>query len=402
MFAGRRVLVGVTGSIAAYKVCEVVSTLVKAGAEVRVVLTGAAERFVSPLTFATIARGRAYTDADFWQAEHGLPLHISLGQWAEVLVIAPLTANTLAKLVHGLADDLLGNIVLASTAPILLAPAMNTQMWEQATVERNWQQMSTLKRYHASGPGTGLLACDTTGSGRMSEPATLTDHIGSLLWTRGERDLRGRTVLVSAGGTREFLDPVRFMGNPSTGRMGIDLAAACMHRGAIVHLVHGPMGLSVPEGVVAHPVVTASQMHTCLLEHFEAASLVLMAAAVADVRPTFQYSDKIPKQALKDALDLDAVPDIVADLAARRRPDQVLVGFAAQTGEDFVALARQKLLAKGLDAIVANRVDLSGQGFGGETNQAILLNRKGQTQAVPLVTKLELSHRILDFLEEFS
>lgn len=399
MFAGRRILVAVTGGIAAYKVCDVVSSLAKQEAEVRVVMSGAAERFVSALTFASLARHRAYTDADFWSAEHGSPLHIELGRWAEAVLVAPLTANSLAKIAWGLADDLMTNVLLATAAPVLLAPAMNTQMWAQPTVERNWTQVLALDQFHSSGPESGRLACDSVGSGRMSEPDALVEHLASLLISGGRRDLRGRTVLISAGGTREHLDPVRFLGNPASGRMGFALAAACAHRGARVRLVAGPNTLCVPPGIEYLPVEDANGMREAMLDGFAGADVAIMAAAVADVRPGMRAAGKLPKADLPTHLPLVPVPDILAELAACRRPGQILVGFAAQTGDDFLVPARRKLVEKGVDLLVANRIDRSGSGFGCDSNQAILLGKQGQAVELPRLHKLELAHRILDSLE---
>ncbi|MGA7936053.1 MAG: bifunctional phosphopantothenoylcysteine decarboxylase/phosphopantothenate--cysteine ligase CoaBC, partial [Kovacikia sp.] len=277
---GRRILIGIGGGIAAYKVCEVISWLAKAGAEVRVILTNSAQEFITPLTVSTLCRHPVYTDQSFWQPLQARPLHIELGEWAEVLVIAPLTANTLAKLVYGMADNLLTNTVLASTCPLLLAPAMNTDMWEQQAVQRNWQQVKADPRVHAVGPGAGVLACDRVGMGRMAEPETILPHLLSLLYTRGQRDLAGKQVLISAGGTREYLDPVRFIGNPSTGKMGIALAQAAVHRGANVTLVHGsieaPLIAALP-GVRLIPVVAAEEMRQALLENFPDADWTVMA-----------------------------------------------------------------------------------------------------------------------------
>jgi phosphopantothenoylcysteine decarboxylase / phosphopantothenate---cysteine ligase len=396
MFAGRRILIGATGGIAAYKVCEVVSTLAKAGAEVRVVLTEGAQQFVSALTFATLARSRAYTDADLWSAEHGSPLHITLAQWAEVILIAPMTANTAAKLALGLADNLLTNLVLATSAPILLAPAMNTQMWEQPIVQSHWQVLQ--KRFHHLAPQAGRLACDSVGTGRLAEPPEIVDYLGSLLLTGGKQDLLGRKVLVSAGGTREFLDPVRFIGNPSSGRMGFALAAAAAHRGATVHLVHGPTELAIPQGLQSTPVISASQMAEALFAQFAQADITIMSAAVADVRPQTIENRKLAKTEIPQVLPLEFVPDILSELGQRKRPEQILVGFAAQTGEDFLDLAQKKLFAKQLDWIVANRIDQPQQGFGSDTNRAILLSKSGQCIEVPLVRKLALAHILLDCL----
>ena len=394
---GRRVLIGIGGGIAAYKVCEVVSNLFKAGAKVRAILTQASQEFITPLTVTTLSRHPAYTDEGFWQPIHDRPVHIELGEWAEVFVIAPLTANTLGKLAHGLADNLLTNTVLASECPILLAPAMNTQMWEQLSVQRNWQQLLSEQRYHRVGPGAGLLACDRVGSGRMAEPAEILATVESLLHTGGKRDLVGKRVLISTGGTREHLDPVRFIGNPSTGKMGLALAQAAMHRGANVTLVHAPATWEGPEGVRAIPVVSAAQMQQAMLGCFPEADLIVMAAAVADVKPAEYATEKLPKKLLPNALPLEPVPDILAELGQRKQPHQCLIGFAAQTG-DIVKPALQKLKEKKLDAIAANPIDQPDAGFGSDTNQAIFLDNQGRKVEISPCSKLQLAHHLLDFV----
>ena len=394
---GRRVLIGVGGGIAAYKVCEVVSTLFKAGAKVRAILTEASQEFITPLTVTTLSRHPAYTDEGFWQPIHDRPVHIELGEWAEVFVIAPLTANTLGKLAHGLADNLLTNTVLASECPILLAPAMNTQMWEQLSVQRNWQQLLSEQRYHSVGPGAGLLACDRVGSGRMAEPAEILAAVESLLHTGGKRDLVGKRVLISTGGTREYLDPVRFIGNPSTGKMGLALAQAAMHRGATVTLVHAPATWEVPEGVRSIPVVSAAEMQQALLGCLPDADVIVMAAAVADVKPAEYAAEKLPKKLLPTSLPLEPVPDIVAELGQRKQPHQRLIGFAAQTG-DIVKPALQKLREKKLDAIAANPIDKPDAGFGSDTNQAIFLDNQGRKVEISPCSKLQLAHHLLDFV----
>ena len=393
---GRRVLIGVSGGIAAYKVCEVVSTLAKAGVEVRAILTDAAGEFVTPLTFATLCRHSAFTDKDFWEPSHGRPLHILLGEWAEVFVIAPLTANTLAKLAGGFADNLLTNTVLASKCPILLAPAMNTDMWEQPAVQRNWREVLTDGRYHAMSPGAGMLACDRVGAGRMAEPSEILAQIESLLYTKGDRDLAGKRVLISAGGTREHLDPVRFIGNPSTGKMGIALARAALHRGAIVTLVHSITGEVVLPGVRSIALTSADEMRQAMLECFPNADLTVMAAAVADVKPTEYHSEKLPKRSLPKALGLTQVPDILAELGKLKQPNQKLIGFAAQTG-DIVKPALEKLRVKKLDVIAANAIDKIGSGFGSDTNEAILINAAGKQVEIAPCSKLEMAHRLFDF-----
>ncbi|MGB3135967.1 MAG: bifunctional phosphopantothenoylcysteine decarboxylase/phosphopantothenate--cysteine ligase CoaBC [Nodosilinea sp.] len=398
--APRRVLVGISGGIAAYKVCAVVSSLAKQGQAVRAVLTQQGQAFVTPLTVATLSRHPACTDEDFWQATHGRPLHIELGEWAELLIIAPLSANTLGKLAHGLADNLLTNAVLASTCPVLLAPAMNTDMWQQQAVQRSWHQLLQDERYHAIAPGRGVLACDRIGTGRMAEPDDILIYTHSLLHTGGKRDLAGKQLLISTGSTREYLDSVRFIGNPASGRMGVALAQAASHRGAAVTLVHGPMDDSLKArlgGIQAIGVTTASEMHREMTTHLPQADWVVMAAAVADVKPAAYSSTKLAKADLPESLPLAQVPDIVADLAKRRQPHQRLIGFAAQTG-DIVSPALDKLHRKGLDAIVANPVDVAGSGFGSDRNQAVLLTRKGDKIIIPSCTKLALAHQLFDNL----
>lgn len=393
----RRVLIGIGGGIAAYKICEVVSRLFQSGFEVRVILTQASLAFITPLTVATLSRHPAYTDQEFWQPIHTRPLHIELGEWAEVLVIAPLTANTLAKLAHGLADNLLTNTVLASSCPVLLAPAMNTEMWQQQAVQRNWQQIGSDSRYHSVGPAAGLLACDRVGTGRMAEPTEIIRSIQSILHTKGGRDLVGKKVLISTGGTREYLDPVRFIGNPSTGKMGLALAEAALHRGATVTIVHAPATWEVPSGIRAISVVSAAEMQQAMLANFPEADLIIMTAAVADVKPAQYAAEKLPKKLLPASLLLEPVPDILAELGRRKQPHQCLIGFAAQTG-DIVTPAWEKLHNKKLDAIAANPIDLPNSGFGGNFNQAVFLDKNGRKLIIEPCSKLQLAHHLLDFV----
>lgn len=397
----RRVLIGVGGGIAAYKVCEVVSTLAKAQIEVRVVLTDRAEKFISPLTFSAIARHQAYTDADFWDATHPRPLHIELGEWADLILIAPLTANTLAKLTYGFADNLLTNIVLASSCPVLLAPAMNTDMWEQLSVQQNWRLLVSNPRYHTVGPGSGVLACDRIGAGRMAEPKQILAYGRSLLHTGGKRDLAGQRILISTGSTREFMDPVRFIGNPSTGKMGIALAHAAVHRGGTVTLVHGPMEqalLDELDSVITCGVTSAADMQAELAQQAVISDWIVMAAAVADVKPADYHDHKLPKRELPDQLPLAPVPDILASLGEKKTSRQRLIGFAAQSG-DIVPPALDKLKRKHLDLIVANPIDQPESGFGSDTNQAILLSRGGDRLDIPPCSKLDLAHQIFDFAQ---
>ncbi len=400
-------LIGVSGGIAAYKVCEVVSSLAKRGIEVRVILTRSAAEFVSPLTFATLSRQPAYTDADFWQPSNGRPLHIELAEWADLILLAPMTANTLAKIAYGMADNLLTNTLLAANCPILFAPAMNTTMWLQPTVQENWRKVLALPRYTAIAPTDGILACDAVGTGRMAEPEIILEYLESFLFTQGKQDLKGKKVLVNAGGTREFIDPVRFIGNPSTGKQGIAIAKAAIHRGASVVLVlAGDAPVSADKQLQVLRVRTSQEMHVAMQDSFAIADITIAAAAVGDVRAKLSSDRKLPKSELPLNLELAYIPDIVADLAKHKRPNHLLVGFAAQTGteQEAIAAAKDKLERKQLDAIAANTV--SGldnhqnhqTGFGTDTNQATFIHKNGKTLSTPLCSKLELAHRLFDFL----
>ncbi|MEM7552689.1 MAG: bifunctional phosphopantothenoylcysteine decarboxylase/phosphopantothenate--cysteine ligase CoaBC [Cyanobacteria bacterium P01_A01_bin.84] len=399
MTNSKRVLIGVTGGIAAYKVCEVVSTLFKAGLEVKTILTNSAQKFVTALTFATLSRHQVYTDENFWQGNNSRPLHIELGEWADIFLIAPLSANTLAKLSNGFADNLLSNTVLASTCPILLAPAMNTDMWEQQTVQSNWKKLLNNSRYHTMGTASGLLACDRVGAGRMSEPPEIVSYVQSLLHTKGKKDLVGKRILISAGGTREFLDPVRFIGNPSTGKMGLAVAVAAYHRGAEVTLVRAPGSWYLPTGINTISVVSAEEMRQAMLQQLPEADVIIMSAAVADVKPQEFSRHKLPKSKLPESLPLTPVTDIITELGVYKKSHQQLIGFAAQTG-DAIAPAKDKLQRKNLDAIIANPVDLPDSGFGSDTNQAVFLDNQGRQLEIPMCSKLEMAHHIFDFLTE--
>lgn len=399
MTEAKNVLIGVGGGIAAYKVCQLISHLHQAGVCVRVILTEAAQGFITPLTVSTLSRHYAYTDTDFWN-NSARPLHIELGEWADLFVIAPLTANTLGKLAYGFADNLLTNTVLASSCPIILAPAMNTQMWEQPSVQRNWQTVLQEKRYHGIEPTGGLLACDRRGTGRMTEPELMLKKVQSLLYTQGKRDFSNKTVLVNGGGTREHLDPVRFLGNPATGKMGSAIAQAAIDRGANVILIQGNASVEtlIPSPQLrVIPVVSAEEMYQGMMTHFPNAHYTLLAAAVGDVQPVHRSPHKLPKSEIPERLPLKPVRDIAATLGKQKHPAQILVGFAAQTG-DFVKPAREKMERKHLDYIVANPIDRIESGFGSEKNQCVILGKNGFEQTIPLCSKLQLAHYLLDIL----
>jgi len=399
MNQGQNVLIGIGGGIAAYKICQLISRLYQTDSSVRVILTEAAQQFITPLTVSTLSRHQAYTDTDFWQ-NAARPLHIALGEWADLLVIAPLTANTLGKLAYGLADNLLTNTVLASHCPILLAPAMNTDMWEQPSVQRNWYLIQQDPRYHYLEPTGGLLACDRAGQGRMAEPDHLLYTVQSLLYTQGKRDFLGKTVLINSGGTQEYLDPVRFIGNPATGKMGSAIAQAAMDRGARVTLIHGgatDIAITPSSRLQLIPVVSAQQMYEAMMAHFADADYTILSAAVADVKPAHYSANKLSKRELPNCFPLANVPDIATTLGQQKQPQQILVGFAAQTG-DLIKPAREKLQQKNLDYIVANPVDRQESGFGSDDNQCLVLGRAGYEQEIPLCSKRQLAHYLLDIV----
>lgn len=399
---GKNILVCIGGGIAAYKVCNVVSQLFQRGANLEVILTDSAQKFITPLTISTLARKQAYTDQDFWQPIHPRPLHIHLGEWADLILIAPLTANTLGKLVHGLADNLLTNTILASVCPVMVAPAMNTEMWLQSTVQANWKSLGQNLRFLPLHTNTGLLACDRRGEGRMAEPEEILIALECLVESQGKQDLQGKNLLISTGGTREFFDPVRFIGNPSTGKMGIALAQACYYRGANVTLVGANIA---PELLNSLPPVhfvgvkTAQEMEQAMVSNFSQANWTIMAAAVADVKPKEYHTTKLGKASLPQSLNLEFVTDIVAKLAEQKQSHQLLIGFAAQTG-DIVTPALDKLQRKKLDAIVANPIDKLNVGFGTDTNEAVFITKKGEQKIIKPASKLALSHKIIDLLQQ--
>ncbi|HAN45649.1 MAG TPA: bifunctional phosphopantothenoylcysteine decarboxylase/phosphopantothenate--cysteine ligase CoaBC [Cyanobacteria bacterium UBA8156] len=395
----QRVVVGICGGIAAYKVCEVVSALSqREDVAVQVVLTEHGAQFVTPLTLATLARSPAYTDGDFWQASQGKPLHIALGEPADLLVIAPLTAHTLAKLALGLADNLLTATVLASRCPVLVAPAANTTMWEQPIVQHHWQTLQQDPRYWAIAPGAGRLACDAVGTGRMAEPPDILVAIEVLLHTGGRRDLQGKTVLVSAGGTQEPLDAVRFLGNPATGKQGIAIAQAALYRGAAVRLILAG-DRPAPAGIPTHRVTTAAEMENAVLAEFPGCDVFVSAAAVGDVRPPYLGDRKLPKSELPATLPLSPIPDILQAVAAQKQPHQHLIGLAAQTGDEAAmrTQGRDKLHRKGLDAVLVNPVGTADSGFGSDTNRGWLLHRDGRQGAIALTSKLGIACALWDF-----
>jgi len=402
--AGRRLLVAVSGSIAAVKVPGLVSALVQRGAQVRCVLTPSAAQLVSPVALASLSRNPCALDHDQWAAAQPRPLHIELAAWAELVLLVPLSASSLARLVHGLADNLLASTLLACRAPLLVAAAMNTDMWEAAAVQRNWHLLKAEPQVLPLAPAAqGLLACDRQGAGRMVEPALILLAAESLLLHGPSQDLTGRRLLVTAGPTREALDPARHLSNPSSGRMGVRLAQAARLRGAQVRLLHGPLGddPALLEGLECHGFTTAAELQQLLAQHQPWAEAVLMAAAVADQRLRQPWAEKLPKQQLQELLwqpdSWEQVPDLLQGLGGRRPPGQLLFGFAAYTGNGLDQ-ARQKFENKGCDLLFANPVDLPGLGFGSGSNQGWLLRKGAEPLALGPCGKLALAHQLLGAL----
>jgi phosphopantothenoylcysteine decarboxylase/phosphopantothenate--cysteine ligase len=399
--AGRRILVLVSGSIAAVKLPILVSALVQRGARVRCALTPAAARLVSPVALASLSREPCLLEADEWSAARPRPLHIDLAEWAELVLLAPLSATSLARWVHGLADTLVASTLLACEAPVLAVPAMNSAMWAAAAVRRNWRELLGWERVLPLPPGSGLLACDRRGEGRMAEPERILLALESLHLWGWRRDWQGRRLLVSAGPTREWLDPARCLTNPSSGRMGVLLAQAACLRGAEVDLVHGPLAIAPPllEGLRCHPIDTAEQMGERLRDLQGACDAIAMAAAVADHRRQAPLPGKLAKQELARTLQAgwEPVPDLLAELVERRRPGQAILGFAAHSG-DVLPQARAKFLRKGCDLLFANPIDRPGAGFGSLGNEGWLLGPGERSRRIPSAGKLAIAHELLSAL----
>ncbi len=389
------VLLGIGGGIAAYKAAELARLLMQQGHSVQAVMTAAAQEFVRPLTFAALTGRKVITDM-FSSASPDATLssaveHIAVAQENQVLVVAPATADLMAKFAHGLADDFLTTLYLAFTGPVVLAPAMNTNMWQHAATQAN---LKTLRgRGHmVVDPEDGYLACGMVGPGRLAQPETIAQAVEKALGRT--RDMQGETVLITAGPTQEALDPVRYISNRSSGKMGYALAAAAEARGASVVLVSGPVQLPAPRNVAVVSVRTAREMREAVFEHLAAANIVIKAAAVADFEASRMAPQKLKKTGARVSLELDPTPDILAELG-RKKGDYLLVGFAAET-ENLEQEARRKLQEKNCDMVVGNLVGGQDSGFESDENEVILALRTGETIALPRAPKREVADRIFD------
>jgi phosphopantothenoylcysteine decarboxylase/phosphopantothenate--cysteine ligase len=389
MLKGKHILLGVTGGIAAYKSAELTRLFIKAGCSVKVIMTRHATEFITPLTLQTLSGNHVFMDMFSLIRDHDIA-HIALAEEADVLVIAPATANIIGKMAAGLADDLLTTVALATKAPVLICPAMNTNMYENVVVRENIRKLAS-RRCHIMAAGEGELACKTDGWGRLPDPPDILDEVESLLT---EKDLAGKRILVTAGPTREPFDPVRFITNYSSGKMGYALAIVARRRGAAVTLISGPTALPVPSGVDFIPVSSAVEMREAVMKHLQAADMVIKSAAVADFRPSMRADDKIKKKSGPLTLTLERNPDILAEIG-KRKEGRILIGFAMES-EDLVENAKAKLMKKNLDLIVANDVKQSGAGFQTDTNIVSILDRAGGIEELPLMDKMEVAGRILD------
>ncbi|MBP7765971.1 MAG: bifunctional phosphopantothenoylcysteine decarboxylase/phosphopantothenate--cysteine ligase CoaBC [Syntrophaceae bacterium] len=389
MLENKKIVLGITGGIAAYKAAELTRALVKAGAQVRVIMTKSAGEFITPLTLQTLSQGPVYVDL-FAPTERYDMAHIALADWADAFVVAPATGNVIGKIASGIADDLLTTTLMAQNKPALVCPAMNDKMLANPAVQENIGKLVRFG-YTVLDSGVGELACKTTGAGRLPDIPDILDAIEGLF---SPRDFAGEKVLITAGPTQEPLDPVRYITNQSSGKMGYALARAAHQRGAHVTLVSGPTPLSAPRVERFIRVRTAREMHQAVLDCCDDATIIIKAAAVADYRPKTQAAQKIKKDRGLAAVELVRNPDILADLGARKKKG-LLVGFAMET-EDLLANARRKLVKKNIDMIVANNLREEGAGFQGDTNIITILDKNGQTISLEKMSKTEAAHRILD------
>ncbi len=389
------ILLGVTGGIAAYKACEALRLFDKAGHRVRVVMTRTATEFVGPLTFETLSKAPVLTDAQPL-GENGSILHIAYADEADVFVIAPCTANVIAKLAQGIADDALSTTALAFTGPVLIAPAMNVNMWNSPSVRENLATLRT-RGFHVVEPSSGDLACGWVGEGRLAEPPEIVAAVLKLL--EAHKDLARLRILISAGPTQEKIDPVRYLSNRSSGKMGYAVAEAARARGASVTLVSGPVSLARPEGVRVISVESASEMKAAMEASMAEADIVIMSAAVADYRAAAPQGSKLKKDAPEMQLDLVRNDDILSGLGRTKRADQVLVGFAAETN-DVVAYGQEKLKRKNADLFVANDVSRPDIGFGADQNEVHLLFADGRVVKIDKAPKRKIANAILDAAKE--
>jgi len=394
LLSGKRILLGVSGSIAAYKAVDLLRRLAESGAEVRVAMTRHAAEFVSRLTFETLSRGPVLYD-EFSGSGPGSIGHIEITEGLDLALVAPATANIIGKIAAGIADDALTTALMARDCPLVIAPAMNDRMYRNVLLQKN---MAFLKQCGVRfvEPGTGSLACGTTGQGRLADSELIMQEISAVL---SQHDLAGKTVLVTAGPTREFIDAVRFISNPSTGKMGYALAAAARDRGAEVILISGPTQLASPWGVTMVPVVSAADMHRAVMEHLDRSHIVIMAAAVSDFTPLQTSDRKIKKEDAALTLPLGRTEDILHNIG-KAGGKRLLIGFAAET-DNIEQNALKKLKEKHLDMIIVNDLLRSGSGFGFDTNAVTIIDRSGRRTELPTMPKAVIADSVITAISEF-
>ncbi len=393
MLEGKRIVLGITGGIAAYKSAELTREFVKGGADVKVIMTRNATRFITPLTLQTLSGNPVYTDM-FSITERSEISHITLAGEADIIIVAPATANIIGKIACGLADDLLSTTIMATKAPVLTCPAMNSNMYTNDIVEENINKLAS-RNYFFIEPGYGELACKAEGPGRLPPLADIVEEVESILT---EKDLAGEKILITAGPTREPFDPVRYITNYSSGRMGYALATMARRRGADVTLISGPSSLTKPSGVKFQQVSSAIEMRDTVMNNMKNSTVIIKAAAVADFRPAIFSDDKIKKADGTLNVHLERNPDICAEVG-RKKGDRILVGFAVET-ENLIENARSKMTEKNMDLIVANDITQSGAGFQTDTNIVKILDREGGKEELPILDKIEVADRILNSVKE--
>ncbi|MDM5327996.1 bifunctional phosphopantothenoylcysteine decarboxylase/phosphopantothenate--cysteine ligase CoaBC [Neobacillus sp. CF12] len=388
----KKILLCVTGGIAVYKAAALTSKLVQAGAKVKVILSDSAAKFVSPLTFQALSKNEVYTDT-FDEKNPNVIAHIDLADWADLILVAPATANTIAKLANGIADNMITTTLLAATAPVWIAPAMNVHMYDHPAVVKNISILASYN-YKFIEPSEGYLACGYVGKGRLEEPEKIVELIKIHFMKTSTLMLKDKTVLITAGPTREKIDPVRFITNHSTGKMGYALAEAAKKEGARVVLISGPVHLSPPTGVEIVKVESADDMYHAVMNNCDSADIIIKTAAVADYTPKVSYEHKMKKQPGDKVIQLERTKDILFELGTMKR-NKILVGFAAET-ENVEEYALKKLKAKNADMIVANNVKSEGAGFGMDTNIVTVYKRDGSKLDLPLMSKQDVAHKIIE------
>lgn len=391
MLNGKKILLCVTGGIAVYKACALTSKLTQAGADVKVIMTESAQQFVTPLSFQALSRNDVFTDT-FDEKDSKVIAHIDLADWADLILVAPATANMIGKLANGIADDMVSTTLLAATAPVWIAPAMNVHMYDHPAVKKNIETLYQFG-YRFIEPGEGYLACGYVGKGRLEEPEKIVAHIVTY-FNEPAPLLTGKKVIVTAGPTREKIDPVRYITNHSSGKMGYAIAEAAAKFGAEVTLVSGPVSINPPQGVNVKRVESAEEMYNEVMADYRDANIVIKTAAVADYRPKTAFDHKVKKKPGEEVLELERTKDILMELG-KRKNQQILVGFAAET--DHVAeYALGKLEKKNADMIVANDVKAPGAGFGTDTNIVTIFKRNGTVTALPLMDKKDVAVKIIE------